>query len=118
MSRRVAIVRTDVSEQYAASIIRVEWLSEIGTTLAVGSHRASHRRRRHASGEICLPRGLVALRPWPEDKYWSLSYSYLCNRAPIDPDASLLRVQGDTNEPFQIITASEILMNHKLFRLG
>jgi hypothetical protein len=39
MLRRVALVRTDVSEEYSASIIRVTRICEIGTTLAVTSNR-------------------------------------------------------------------------------
>jgi hypothetical protein len=35
MLRRVALVRTDVSEELSASIIRVTRISELGTTLAV-----------------------------------------------------------------------------------
>jgi hypothetical protein len=37
MLRRVALVRTDVSEERSASIIRVTRISERGTTLAVTS---------------------------------------------------------------------------------
>jgi demethoxyubiquinone hydroxylase (CLK1/Coq7/Cat5 family) len=32
--RRVALVRTDVSEEFSASIIRVTRIGELGTTLA------------------------------------------------------------------------------------
>jgi hypothetical protein len=39
MLRRVALVRTDVSEELSASIIRVIRTSELGTTLAVTSVR-------------------------------------------------------------------------------
>jgi hypothetical protein len=39
MLRRVAIVRTDVSEELSASIIKVTRTCEIGTTLAVTSNR-------------------------------------------------------------------------------
>jgi hypothetical protein len=35
MLRRVAVVRTDVSEKLIASIIRVTRIGELGTTLAV-----------------------------------------------------------------------------------
>jgi hypothetical protein len=35
MLRRVALVRTDVSEEPTASIIRVTRIGEVGTTLAV-----------------------------------------------------------------------------------
>jgi hypothetical protein len=35
--RRVALVRTDVSEELSASFIRVKRIGEIGTTLAVYS---------------------------------------------------------------------------------
>jgi hypothetical protein len=36
MLRRVALLRTDVSEELGASFIRVTRLGELGTTLAVG----------------------------------------------------------------------------------
>jgi hypothetical protein len=35
---RVALVRTDVSEELCASIIRVKIIGELGTTLAVTSN--------------------------------------------------------------------------------
>jgi hypothetical protein len=37
MLRRVALVRTDVSEERSASFIRVTGIGELGTTLAVTS---------------------------------------------------------------------------------
>jgi hypothetical protein len=40
MLRRVVLVRTDVSEECSASIIRVIRISELGTTLAVTSNRS------------------------------------------------------------------------------
>jgi hypothetical protein len=43
MWRRVAIVRTDVSEELSASIIRVTRIRELGTTLAVTSNRCTLR---------------------------------------------------------------------------
>jgi hypothetical protein len=39
MLRRVALVRTDFSEELSASIIRVVIIGELGTTLAVTSNR-------------------------------------------------------------------------------
>jgi hypothetical protein len=39
MLRLVALVRTDVSEELNASIIRVTRIGELGTTLAVTSNR-------------------------------------------------------------------------------
>jgi hypothetical protein len=39
MLRRVALVRTDVSEELSASFIRVTRTGELGTTLAVTSNR-------------------------------------------------------------------------------
>jgi hypothetical protein len=39
MLRRVALVRTDVSEELSASIISVTRIGELGTTLAVRSYR-------------------------------------------------------------------------------
>jgi hypothetical protein len=39
MLRRMAVVRTDVSEKRSASFIRVTRIGELGTTLAVTSNR-------------------------------------------------------------------------------
>jgi hypothetical protein len=39
MLRRVALVRTDVSEELSASLIRVTRIGELGTTIAVTSNR-------------------------------------------------------------------------------
>jgi ABC-type molybdate transport system permease subunit len=39
MLRRAALVRTDVSKELSASVIRVTRIGELGTTLAVTSNR-------------------------------------------------------------------------------
>jgi hypothetical protein len=44
MLRRVALVKTDVSEELSASFIGVKRIGELGTTLAVTSNRRSLRR--------------------------------------------------------------------------
>jgi hypothetical protein len=44
MLRRVALGRTDVSEEHSASFIRVTRIGELGTTLAVTSNRRTLRR--------------------------------------------------------------------------
>jgi hypothetical protein len=44
MLRRVALVRTDVSEEISAPFIRVTRIGELGTTLAVTSNRLMLRR--------------------------------------------------------------------------
>jgi hypothetical protein len=41
MLRRVALVKTDVSEELSASFIRVIRISELGTTLAVATDARS-----------------------------------------------------------------------------
>jgi hypothetical protein len=43
MLRRVALVRTDVSGERSASIIRVTRIGELGTTLAVTSDQRTLR---------------------------------------------------------------------------
>jgi hypothetical protein len=43
MLRRVALVRTDVSEEHSTSIIRVTGIGELETTLAVTSNRRTLR---------------------------------------------------------------------------
>jgi hypothetical protein len=42
MLRRVALVRTDVSEELSASFIRMTRIGELATTLAVTSNRREH----------------------------------------------------------------------------
>jgi hypothetical protein len=49
MLRRVALVRTDVSEELSASFIRVTRIAELGTTLAVTSNLHSHCRENFKS---------------------------------------------------------------------
>jgi hypothetical protein len=44
MLRRVALIRTDVSEELSASIIKMTRIGELGTTLAVTSNRRTLRR--------------------------------------------------------------------------
>jgi hypothetical protein len=44
MLRSVALVRTDVSEEHRASIIRVTRIGEVGTLLAVNTNRRTLRR--------------------------------------------------------------------------
>jgi hypothetical protein len=44
MLRRVALVRTDVSEDLSASIVRVTRIGELGTTLAVTSNRRKQQQ--------------------------------------------------------------------------
>jgi hypothetical protein len=44
MLRRVALVRTDVSEELSTSFIRVTRISELGRTLAVTSNRRTLQR--------------------------------------------------------------------------
>jgi hypothetical protein len=44
MLRRVALVRTDVSEELSVSFITVTRIGELGTTLAVTSNRRRLRR--------------------------------------------------------------------------
>jgi hypothetical protein len=41
MLRRVALVRTDISEERIASIIRVTRIGELGTMFAVTSNRST-----------------------------------------------------------------------------
>jgi hypothetical protein len=41
MLRRVALVRTDVSEEISAPVIRVTKIGELGTTLAITNNRST-----------------------------------------------------------------------------
>jgi hypothetical protein len=50
MLGRVALVRTDVSDELSASFIRVTRLGELGTTLAVTSNRRTQRDSTRVTG--------------------------------------------------------------------
>jgi DNA-binding TFAR19-related protein (PDSD5 family) len=50
MLRRVALVRTDVSEELSASFIRVTRMGEVGTTLTVTSNRRTLRKNAKYQG--------------------------------------------------------------------
>jgi hypothetical protein len=54
MLRRLALVRTDVSEELTASFIRVTRIGELGTTLAVTSNRCTLRRNKLSSSETSV----------------------------------------------------------------
>jgi hypothetical protein len=54
MLRRVAFVRTNVSEELSASFIRLTRIGELGTTLAVTSNRRTLRRNRVVLSSLIL----------------------------------------------------------------
>jgi hypothetical protein len=60
MLRRVALVRTYVSEERSASIIRVTRIGELGTTLAVTSNQRTLRR----STKLVRKRSIPTDRPF------------------------------------------------------
>jgi hypothetical protein len=59
MLRRVALVRTDVSEEPSASFIRVTRIGELGTKLAATSNRSV--RRLLVTANVCSSPILVTL---------------------------------------------------------
>jgi predicted hotdog family 3-hydroxylacyl-ACP dehydratase len=59
MLRRVALVRTDVSEKLSTSIIRVTRIGELGTTLAVTSNRRMLGRKKDHLVFLCSVRRLL-----------------------------------------------------------
>jgi hypothetical protein len=52
--RRVALVRTDISEECSASIIRVTIIGELGTPLVVTSNRHMLRRNTCENGSVSM----------------------------------------------------------------
>jgi hypothetical protein len=61
MLRRVALVRTDVSEELSASFIRVTRICELETTLAVTSNRRSVSRLLVTASVVSISPILVTL---------------------------------------------------------
>jgi hypothetical protein len=64
MLRRVALVRTDVSEEISASIIRVTGIGELGTTLAVTSNQRTVRRNILITVIPGCPQSVQILNGW------------------------------------------------------
>jgi hypothetical protein len=52
MLRRVALVRTDVSEELSASFIRVTRIGELGTSLAVTRNRGMLRKNAKGTASV------------------------------------------------------------------
>jgi hypothetical protein len=65
MLRRVALVRTDISEKYNASFIRVTSIGEIGTTVAVTSNRRTLRSNTNTAS--VLPRSTILVTLMKEE---------------------------------------------------
>jgi hypothetical protein len=74
MLRRVALVRTDVSEELSASFIRVTRIGELGTTLAVTSNRRTLRSVRRLLVTVSVvPSSLILVTLMKEALSFSLT---------------------------------------------
>jgi hypothetical protein len=63
MLRRVALVRTDVSEELSASFIRVTKIGKLGTTLAVTSNRRTLLVSLHSVRRLLVTASVVPSSP-------------------------------------------------------
>jgi hypothetical protein len=63
MLHRVALVRTDVSEELSAYFIRVTRIGELGTTLAVTSNRRTLRRNTSTVRRLLVTASVVPSSP-------------------------------------------------------
>jgi hypothetical protein len=84
MLRRVALVRTDVSEELSATFIKVTRIGELGTMLAVTSNRRhSSERQLLADHSIAIPAvspaALYRLSVLPSAPLWSKNISVVFN---------------------------------------
>jgi hypothetical protein len=86
--RRVALVRTDISEELSRSFIRVTRIDELGTTLAVTSNRRTLRRNtKIATGYRLNGRGITVGIPVRQDVF-PLIFSF---RQVLGPTQPLIR---------------------------
>jgi hypothetical protein len=85
MLRRVALVRTDVSEERSSSFIRVTRIGELGTTLAVNSNRRMLRRNTKSVLTRATHRNIpedTILHSHRRSNLRSYIFSLLCNNFP------------------------------------
>jgi hypothetical protein len=75
MLRRVALVKIDISEERIASIFRVKWITELGTTSAVNSNWNTLRRNAICSSETSVLTGETKhpKHPIQKDKFFILT---------------------------------------------
>jgi hypothetical protein len=106
MLRRVAVVRSDVSEELSASFIRVTRIGEPGTTLAVTNNRPNHLVFLRSVRRLLVTASVVPdhrfLSPWWRRRYVPLKFRFL--KEP----------HGVTSQktPFFIVTAVETSILH------
>jgi hypothetical protein len=85
MLRRVAPVRTNVSEEYIASIIRVTRISELGTMLAVTSSRSTLRRNTMSMSSLHIDDNYVIFEVFTEVTmknvvFWDIKTQFVPHR--------------------------------------
>jgi hypothetical protein len=118
MLRRVALVRTDVSEELSASFIRVTRIGELGTTLAVTSNRRTLRRNtKWIDVEACF-----CLKIWKVEQRFSshLTGNTLqlhCKHQPVNMirklSPSTVSIVRHTVVGFEVFTA--VIMKNAVF---
>jgi hypothetical protein len=97
MLRRVALLRTDISEEPSASFIRLTKIGELGTTPAATSNRRTLRRNSKSdlsSVQRSLQRSVYKQKqtPWPLVREWTIP----TERPPLVDEiyCQLLRIEG------------------------
>jgi hypothetical protein len=108
MLHRVALVRTEVSEELVASIIRATRIDELGTTLAVISNRRTLRRNTESCIVFVFLRSVLWLLVTANVVPSSLILVALIEEAEVPAKNRFLQeLQGLTSQktPFLIVTA-------------
>jgi hypothetical protein len=110
--RRVALVRTGVSEERSASIIRVTKIGELGTGLAVTSKRRTLRKNIVVTGNVVPTSPILVTLMMEVIRSFDTSVLTRSTRRNIPEECILHSQRGENLKSYPLLPVLEHFMNH------